>query len=120
MCQIDRKVLSQTLRFWTFFHFAQALAGFTGILPFTLHVSQHNAGSSYTCTKTKLAMRKVFYLMVVSMIFASCVVVKVPPGQAKKPAAPGQVKKTTGSKSAAPYAPGQQKKAATPAAKKKN
>lgn len=56
---------------------------------------------------------------------SSCVVVKVPPGQAKKQAtpakaAPGQVKKTTGSKSAAPYAPGQQKKAATPAPKKKN
>ena len=53
---------------------------------------------------------------------SSCVVVKVPPGQAKKQAtpakaAPGQVKKTTGSKSAAPYAPGQQKKAA-PAKKK--
>ena len=55
---------------------------------------------------------------------SSCVVVKVPPGQAKKQAAPskaapGQVKKSTGSKSAAPYAPGQQKKAAAPGTKKK-
>lgn len=56
---------------------------------------------------------------------SSCVMVKVPPGQAKKQAtpakaAPGQVKKTTGSKSAAPYAPGQQKKATPAATKKKN
>jgi len=51
--------------------------------------------------------------------FSSCVTVKVPPGQAKKMGnpPPGQVKKATGSKSAAPYAPGQQKKAT---GKKKN
>ena len=66
-------------------------------------------------------MRKVYYLMFVGLIgLSSCVVVKAPPGQAKKQAAPGQVKKTTGSKSAAPYAPGQQKKVAAPAPKKKN
>jgi hypothetical protein len=35
---------------------------------------------------------------------------KVPPGQAKKTTAPGQVKKQTGSQSAKPYAPGQKKK----------
>ena len=68
-------------------------------------------------------MRKVYYLLFAMLVgLSSCVVVKVPPGQAKKQAtpakaAPGQVKKTTGSKSAAPYAPGQQKKAA-PAKKK--
>jgi hypothetical protein len=65
-------------------------------------------------------MRKLYFLMIVILVgMSSCVVVKVPPGQAKKQTAPGQVKKTTGSQSAAPYAPGQ-KKAATPAAKKKN
>lgn len=68
-------------------------------------------------------MRKLYVLVFVAMVsLSSCVVVKVPPGQAKKQAtpakaAPGQVKKTTGSKSAAPYAPGQQKKAAAPAKK---
>lgn len=58
--------------------------------------------------------------MIVMLVgMSSCVVVKAPPGQAKKQAAPGQVKKTTGSQSAAPYAPGQ-KKTAAPAPKKKN
>jgi hypothetical protein len=44
-------------------------------------------------------------------MLSSCVTVKVPPGQAKKVVnpPPGQVKKSTGSKSAAPFAPGQQK-----------
>ena len=37
------------------------------------------------------------------------------PAQAKKSTAPGQVKKTTGSQSAAPYAPGQKKKTASAA-----
>lgn len=50
---------------------------------------------------------------------SSCVMVKVPPGQAKKngKVPPGQMKKATGSKSAAAYASGQQKKAT---GKKKN
>lgn len=66
-------------------------------------------------------MRKLYFLVIVMLVgMSSCVVVKVPPGQTKKQAAPGQVKKTTGSQSAAPYAPGQQKKAATPAPKKKS
>ena len=38
---------------------------------------------------------------------------RTPPGQIKKQSAPGQMKKTTGSKSAKPYAPGQQKKKTT-------
>jgi hypothetical protein len=69
-------------------------------------------------------MKKLYFLLIVMLVgMSSCAVVKVPPGQAKKQAtpakaAPGQVKKTTGSQSAAPYAPGQQKKAATPAKKK--
>jgi hypothetical protein len=65
-------------------------------------------------------MRKFSRLTVlVVLILSSCVTVKVPPGQAKKNAnpPPGQVKKITGSKSAAPYAPGQQKNSA---GKKKN
>jgi hypothetical protein len=71
-------------------------------------------------------MRKVYYLMFVCLMgLSSCMVVKVPPGQAKKAAtpakaAPGQVKKTTGSQSAAPYAPGQQKKAAPAGGKVKH
>jgi hypothetical protein len=49
-----------------------------------------------------------------AILFTSCAVhitdTKVPPGQAKKSSAPGQVKKQTGSQSAKPYAPGQKKK----------
>lgn len=81
------------------------------------------AALRYTCSKTNVEMRKLHVLVIVMMVgLSSCVTVKVP-GQAQKPtpakAAPGQVKKTTGSQSAAPYAPGQQKKAAAPATKKK-
>jgi hypothetical protein len=63
-------------------------------------------------------MRKISALFVLFLlIVSSCAT--VPPGQAKKAVnpPPGQMKKVTGSKSAAPYAPGQQNK---PAGKKKN
>jgi len=65
-------------------------------------------------------MKKVsFALIVFVFALSSCAMVKVPPGQAKKAGnpPPGQMKKATGSKSAAPYAPGQQNKAP---GKKKN
>jgi hypothetical protein len=57
-------------------------------------------------------MRKIYLGLVLVIGLSSCVVVK-PQSKAAAPAkaAPGQVKKTTGSKSAAPYAPGQQNKA---------
>jgi hypothetical protein len=48
-------------------------------------------------------------VVLIILVLSSCGSVKVPPGQ---------MKKVTGSKSAAPYAPGQQKK--SPATKKKN
>ena len=65
-------------------------------------------------------MKKVVLGLVLIIGLASCVQVKMPQGSKPAPAkaAPGQVKKTTGSQSAAPYAPGQQKKAGTPAKKK--
>ena len=67
-------------------------------------------------------MKKLLGMGMIALMMSSCLVVKVPPGQAKKTSSPapaqstksnppGQVKKTTGSQSAAPYAPGQQKKA---------
>jgi uncharacterized protein YceK len=59
-------------------------------------------------------MKKIFWLlfMAIIVITSACSVhvAKVPPGQAKKTTAPGQVKKQTGSQSAKPYAPGQKKK----------
>jgi hypothetical protein len=59
-------------------------------------------------------MKKIFWLLMMAIIIvtSSCSVhvAKVPPGQAKKTTAPGQVKKQTGSQSAKPYAPGQKKK----------
>jgi uncharacterized protein YceK len=60
-------------------------------------------------------MKKVSILfLIVSVAMSSCAVhitdTKVPPGQAKKTTAPGQVKKQTGSQSAKQYAPGQKKK----------
>jgi hypothetical protein len=70
-----------------------------------------------------LPMRKIYLGLALLITLSSCVKVHLP--QASKPApakaAPGQVKKTTGSQSAAPYAPGQQKKSASAApVKKKN
>jgi hypothetical protein len=58
-----------------------------------------------------IVMKKFSYAAVLIIMLSSCVTVKVPPGQAKKVVnpPPGQVKKSTGSKSAAPFAPGQQK-----------
>jgi hypothetical protein len=57
-------------------------------------------------------MRNIIALLTLVLIMSSCtrVVLVQKPGQAKKHAPPGQVKKVTGSQSAAPYAPGQQKK----------
>jgi hypothetical protein len=62
-----------------------------------------------------MAMKKVSILfLILSVVTSSCAVhitdTKVPPGQAKKTTAPGQVKKQTGSQSAKQYAPGQKKK----------
>jgi hypothetical protein len=55
------------------------------------------------------------FFVAIMVVLSSCSVhvidSKVPPGQAKKTTAPGQVKKQTGSQSAKPYAPGQKKKA---------
>jgi hypothetical protein len=55
-----------------------------------------------------------FLFVAFAVVLSSCAVhvhdTKVPPGQAKKTSAPGQVKKETGSQSAKPYAPGQKKK----------
>jgi hypothetical protein len=55
------------------------------------------------------------FFVAILVVSSSCSVhvtdSKMPPGQAKKTAAPGQVKKQTGSQSAKPYAPGQKKKA---------
>lgn len=62
-----------------------------------------------------------YSLIILALLAASActrrvtIIKPVPPGQAKKTMAPGQVKKRTGSQSAAPYAPGQQKKAAATA-----
>lgn len=67
----------------------------------------------------KYTFRIVLVLVCCSLIFSACkqtTIVKTktpPPGQVKKadkPLPPGQAKKVTGSKSAAPYAPGQQNK----------
>lgn len=57
-------------------------------------------------------MRNIIALLALVLIMSSCtrVLVVQKPGQVKKNAPPGQVKKVTGSQSAAPYAPGQQKK----------
>jgi uncharacterized protein YceK len=61
-------------------------------------------------------MKRIFLFLIVAfaVTLSSCAVhvtdTKVPPGQAKKTSAPGQVKKQTGSQSAKPYAPGQKKK----------
>ena len=56
-------------------------------------------------------MRNIIALLVLVLIMSSCtrVLVVQKPG-VKTNAPPGQVKKVTGSQSAAPYAPGQQKK----------
>ncbi|GIV41609.1 MAG: hypothetical protein KatS3mg034_0919 [Vicingaceae bacterium] len=51
-------------------------------------------------------MKKVTIILMLSMIFVSCVV-KVKPAH---PVPPGQAKKAAGTKSAKPFAPGQQKK----------
>ena len=88
-----------------------------------IHHFLSKAALPYTCSKTKVEMRKLYLLLTVVLLSLSSCAVKLPPGQAKKvtpaKAAPGQVKKTTGSQSAAPYAPGQQKKAAPASAPKK-
>jgi hypothetical protein len=64
-------------------------------------------------------MKRIFQLLLIASVisFTSCskktIIVKTPApaGQVKNAHAPGQVKKVTGSQSAAPYAPGQVKKA---------
>jgi hypothetical protein len=73
--------------------------------------------SEATILRSKIRfMKKVFLFLfvAVAVTLSSCAVhvsdSKVPPGQAKKSSAPGQVKKQTGSQSAKPYAPGQKKK----------
>ena len=58
------------------------------------------------------SMKKIVFILLSFILITSCsktVLVKTN-GNGKVP--PGQMKKATGSKSAAPYAPGQQKKAA--------
>jgi ABC-type oligopeptide transport system substrate-binding subunit len=62
-------------------------------------------------------LRVVFMMMsVLALSLSSCSSTTI---VNKKTAPPGQVKKATGSKSAAPYAPGQQKKTTAPGQKKK-
>jgi hypothetical protein len=57
------------------------------------------------------SVRIVSILIVLVMAFSSCSSTTIVKTNAKtKKAPPGQVKKATGSKSAAPYAPGQKKK----------
>ena len=67
----------------------------------------------------KYTLQIVLVLISSALFFSSCKQVTIvktktpPPGQVKKadkPLPPGQAKKVTGSKSAAPYAPGQQNK----------
>ncbi|HEU5291647.1 MAG TPA: hypothetical protein VFU05_13450 [Cyclobacteriaceae bacterium] len=67
----------------------------------------------------KYSSRIILVLFFSALFFSACkqtTIVKTktpPPGQVKKankPLPPGQAKKVTGSKSAAPYAPGQQNK----------
>jgi hypothetical protein len=67
----------------------------------------------------KYTLRIVLVVISAALLFSACkqtTIVKTktpPPGQVKKagkPLPPGQAKKVTGSKSAAPYAPGQQNK----------
>jgi hypothetical protein len=70
----------------------------------------------YLDALNNIFMRRKFLSVFVAfaVLLTSCAVhvtdSKVPPGQAKKTSAPGQVKKQTGSQSAKPYAPGQKKK----------
>jgi hypothetical protein len=70
----------------------------------------------YLDALNKIIMKRKFLSVSVAfaVLLTSCAVhvtdSKVPPGQAKKTSAPGQVKKQTGSQSAQPYAPGQKKK----------
>jgi hypothetical protein len=62
------------------------------------------------------------YLRIVSIVLVSLLALsscKETTILKTKKAPPGQVKKATGSKSAAPYAPGQQKKSSTPPGQKK-
>jgi hypothetical protein len=54
-------------------------------------------------------MKKIFGLLSIILFLSSCAPVVVVDSTPKK-APPGQVKKATGSQSAAPYAPGHQKK----------
>jgi hypothetical protein len=56
---------------------------------------------------------KTYIAMAMILVLGSCktvVITQSKPGPGKSNSAPGQVKKTTGSTSAKPYAPGQQKK----------
>jgi hypothetical protein len=55
-------------------------------------------------------MKKILSFFLVIAILSACSTKIAVKGSPAKPLPPGQAKKVTGTKSAAPYAPGQQKK----------